>query len=108
MIRLIFLFFLLYVLQGLQLSLLVKLLILEIHDDFGGLHVLLRVNLVDFPEELALIEALLPVIDHVHGELHLFGKHPTIVGLADVVEQLVNCLKKDVLVDEAGEEDAGP
>ena len=108
-IRLIFLLFLLLLLlHSPELALLVELLLLEVHDDLGGLHVLLRVDLVDLPEELALVQALLPVVDHIHGQLHLLRQHLAVVRLEEVVEQLVNGLEKGVLVDEAGEEDAEP
>lgn len=105
-VRLLFVLLLLFLLQGLQLSLLVELLVLEVYDDLGRLNVLLRVDLVDFSEELTLVEALLPVVYHFHGQLHLFGQHPSIVRLEEMVEELVNRLEKCVLVDEAGKEDA--
>lgn len=54
-VRLLFVLLLLFLLQGLQLSLLVELLVLEVYDDLGRLNVLLRVDLVDFSEELPLV-----------------------------------------------------
>lgn len=107
-IRLFFVFFLLFLLQCLQFSLLVELLILEIYNYLGRLHVFLRVYLVDFSEEFPLVKALLSVIYHIHGQLHLFRQHPTVVSLEEMVEKLVNCLKKSVLVDETGKEDTQP
>lgn len=101
-IRLFFLFFLLLFLQSFEPILLIDLLILEIHDDLHRLHVFLRVYLVNFSEELTLIETPFPIIYHIHGQLHFFRQHLAIVRLEDMIENLVNPLEEGMLVHKTG------
>jgi hypothetical protein len=77
-------------------------------DDLGGLEGVMRVEVVEVSEEVAVDEALMGIVDHLYGLPSTSGQHVFGVHVAVVIKDPVNGLLERTVVPNAGQEQIEP